>query len=123
MVEKKTNKLIEQTKTKPQQFLHFKQNKLLEFFSFTSCLNLEGERMLGVNSLKNSVLFFNQRQDNKEFPLYNPSSAKVLTLLRKYLDYSSSRKKTGSFLDILHFKSRGNGMKYTNWDEYYFFTL
>ena len=55
-----TDKLIEQTKTKPQDKLEFKMNKQMENFSFSPPIILveEGKWLLGVTLLDctNSVL-------------------------------------------------------------------
>ena len=51
LIKKHTDKLIEQTKTKPQETLEFKMIKQMQTFSFNPPINLfeEGKWLLGVS--------------------------------------------------------------------------
>ena len=71
LIKKHTDRLIEQTKTKPQETLEFKMNEHLQTFSFNSPINLveESKWLLGLSSLecKNSV--FNISNENNSFSI------------------------------------------------------
>ena len=59
LIKKRTDTLIEQTKTKPQETLEFKINKQMQTFSFNPPINLleDGKWLLGVSSLSVQFLF------------------------------------------------------------------
>ena len=59
LIEKHTDTLIEQTKTKPQETLEFKMNKQMQTFSFNPPINLleEGKWLLAVVRLSVQILF------------------------------------------------------------------
>ena len=59
LIERYTDTLIEQTKTKPQETLEIKMNKQLETFSFSSPKKLveEGTWLLGLTFFEAPTLF------------------------------------------------------------------
>ena len=59
LIKKRTDTLIEQTKTKPQETLEFKMNKQMQTFSFKPTINLveEGKWLLAVSSFECTILF------------------------------------------------------------------
>ena len=74
LIQKHTDTLIEQTKTKLQETLEFKRNKQKQTFSFNPPINLldEGKWLLGVSffECKNSV--FNITNENNSFSIIIP---------------------------------------------------
>ena len=59
LIQKDTDTLIEQTKTRPQEMLEYKMNKQLQTFLFNPPINLveEGKWLLGVPSSDIQILF------------------------------------------------------------------
>ena len=74
LIEKHTDTLIQQTKTRPQETLEFKMNKQKQTFSFNPPSNLldEGKWLLGVSlfDCTNSVL--NITNENNSFSIFIP---------------------------------------------------
>ena len=74
LFKKHTDRLIEQTKTKPEETLEFKMNKQMQTFSFNPPINLveEGKWLLAVSSFdcRNSV--FNKTNENISFSITIP---------------------------------------------------
>ena len=51
LIKKRTDILVEQTKTRPQETLEFKMDKQMQTFSFNPPINLvEGKWLLGVKT-------------------------------------------------------------------------
>ena len=75
VMEKETDTLIEQTKTKPQEMLEFKMNKQTQTFSFSPPINLieESKWLLGVTSLECTNFVFNKSHENNSFSISTPS--------------------------------------------------
>ena len=73
-IEKHTDTLTEQTKTKPQETLEIKMNKQIEIFSFNPPINLaeEGKWLLAVisSAVTNSV--FNKTHEKLSFSNSTP---------------------------------------------------
>ena len=69
-----TDKLIEQTKTKPQETLDFKMNKQMQTFSFNPPINLaeEGKWLLAVSSSEANTSVFNRTDKNYSFSITTP---------------------------------------------------
>ena len=67
LIEKHTDMLIKQTKTKIQETLEFKVNKQMETFSFSPPISLveEGKWLLGVTSFEKTNSLFQIVNDNK----------------------------------------------------------
>ena len=74
LIKKHTDKLIEQTKTKPQETLEFKMNKQMQSFSFNPPINLveEGKWLMAVSlfDCRNSV--FSITNENNSFSIIIP---------------------------------------------------
>ena len=68
-IEKHTDTLIQQTKTKPQETPEFRLNKQMQFLSFDSPINLikEGKWLLAVTSFEATNSVFNITNDNNSF--------------------------------------------------------
>ena len=94
---KHTDKLIEQTKTKPQETLEFKMNKQMETFSFNPPINLfeEGKWFLAVTSFEATNSVFIITNENKSFSTTIPghwnseSAEKTIDELNKLLELRS----------------------------------
>ena len=86
LIEKHTETLIEQTKTKPQETLEFKMNKQLQTFFFNPPINLveEGKWLLGVTTLGCTNSVFNITNENISFSIIIPGHYKP-NLLKKLL--------------------------------------
>ena len=97
LLKKLTDKLIEQTKTKPQGALEFKMNKQMETFSFNPPINLveEGTWLLGVTLFDCTTSVFNITDENNSFPINIPghwnskSAEKAIDELNELLDLKS----------------------------------
>ena len=74
LIEKHTETLIKQTKTRPQENLEFKMNKQKQIFSFSPPINLieEGKWLLGVTSFECTNSVFNITDENKLFSITIP---------------------------------------------------
>ena len=86
-LKKHTDKLIEQTKTKPQETPEFKMNEQMQnfFFSRQIILSEEGNLLLGVSSFECTNSVFNTTNQNNSFSTTTPghwsseSAEKLLT--------------------------------------------
>ena len=72
LIENNTNKLIEQTKTRPQETPEFEKYKSYETFSFDSPFNLEGNWFLSLTSLEVCNLLFNINEANGKLSIFTP---------------------------------------------------
>ena len=74
LLKKRTNTVIEQTQTKPQETLAFKLNKQMETFSIIPPINLVEERkwLLAVTSLEATNSLFNLTDENNFFSISTP---------------------------------------------------
>ena len=74
LIQKHTDSLIEQTKTRPQEILEFKMNKQMQTFSFNPPINLveEGKWLLGVTSFECTNSIFNILDENNSFSIDIP---------------------------------------------------
>ena len=97
LIEKHTDMLIEQTKTKPQATLEFKKNKQLQTFSFNPLKNLveEGKWLIGVSSFECTKFVFIITSENISFSIITPghyqnkSDEKSIDDLNKLLELTS----------------------------------
>ena len=73
-IKKHTDKLIEQTKTKPQETFEFKMNKQMQLFSFNPPINLveEGKWLLGLSSLECTKTVLKITNENNSFSIIIP---------------------------------------------------
>ena len=71
---KRTDTLIEQTKTKPQETLEFKMNKQTQTFLFNPTLNLieEGKWLMAVSLFDCTNSVFNITNENNSFSIIIP---------------------------------------------------
>ena len=69
LIKKHTDTLIEQTNTKPKEFLEFKMNEQMQTFSFSPPTSLieEGKCFLGVSSFECTTSVFNITNGNNSF--------------------------------------------------------
>ena len=66
LIKKRTDTLIEQTKTKQQETLEFKMNEQMQGFLFNSPINLSGEEwMLAVTSFEATSSVFITTDEKK----------------------------------------------------------
>ena len=71
LFKKRTDTLIEQTKTKPHESLEFTLNKQMDTFSFNLPMNLyeEGKWLLAVTSFEPTNSVFNIIDENNNFSI------------------------------------------------------
>ena len=74
LIEKYTDTLIQQTKTKPQETLEFKMNNQMQTFSFSPPINLVevGKWLLAVTSFEATNSVFNIMNENISFSITTP---------------------------------------------------
>ena len=97
LIKKRTDILIEQTKTKPQKTLEFKKNKQRQTFSFNPPRNLieEGKWLLAVTKFETTNSVFNITDKNMSFSITIPghwqtkSDEKTIDDLCKLLELKS----------------------------------
>ena len=97
LIEKHTDTLIEQTRTKPQETLDFKMDKQMQTFSFNPPINLveEGKWLLAVSSFECTYSVFNITNENNSFSIIvpghyqNKSDEKTIDYLNNLLDVKS----------------------------------
>ena len=113
LIEKHTDTLIEQTRTKPQETLEFKMNKQMQTFSFNPSINLveEDKWLLAVSSFECTNYVFNVTDDNNSFSIIipghyqNKTDEKTIDNLNKLLELKSLE------LHVEEVKKRGNKIK------------
>ena len=113
LLEKHTDTLIEQTRTKPQETLEIKMNKQLKTFSFNPPINLveEGKWLLGVSSSECTNSVFNITNQNNSFSITIPGHWKSI-LLKKTIDEQNKLLELRSLeLHVKEVKRRGNKLK------------
>ena len=97
LIKKHTDTLIEETKTKPQEFLEFKMCKQRQTFSFNPPINLveEGKWLLAVSSIECTNSIFNITNENNSFSIIirghyqNRSDEKIIDELNRLLELRS----------------------------------
>ena len=82
LVEKHTDTLIEQTKTKPQETFQFKLTQPKETFSFNPPINLyrEGNWLFAVTAFEAINSVFNITDENNRFAITTPVIGFLLEL-------------------------------------------
>ena len=113
LIEKHTDTLIEQTKTKPQETLEFKMNKQMQTFLFYPPINLveEGKWLIAVSPLESTNSVFNITNENNSFsliipgPYQNISDEKTIDDLKNTLELKSLE------LHVEEVGERGNKIK------------
>ena len=113
LIEKHTDTLIEQTKTKPQEMLEFKMNKQIQTFSFNPPKNLveEGKWLLRVSSFECTNSVFNITNEINSFSIIIPGlcqseiAAKMISDLNKFLEFNSLE------LPVKEVRKRGKKIK------------
>ena len=96
-IEKHTDTMIEQTKTKPQETFEFEMKKHRETFSFSPPINLaeEGKRSLTVTSFTTTNSVWNINLKNTIFSVSTPScwtledGEELINKLNKFLELRS----------------------------------
>ena len=119
LIEKHTDTLVEQTRTRPQETLEFKMYKQMQSFSFNPQINLfeEGKWLLGVSSFECTNYVFNITNENNSFSIIIPGhyqtdfAEKMVNDLNKLLELKSLE------LHVEEVKKRGNKLKIGD-DEY-----
>ena len=97
LINKHTDTLIEQTKTKPQETLGFKMNKQMQTFSFNPPINLveEDKWLLAVSSFECTNSVFNITDENNSLSIFIPghyeteSAQKTIDELNNLLELRS----------------------------------
>ena len=97
LIDKHTDTLIEQPKTRPQETLEFKMNKKMQTLSFNPPINLieEGISLLGVTFFECTNSVFNITDENNSFSITvpghweNKSAEKTIGGLNKLLKLRS----------------------------------
>ena len=113
LIQKHTDMLIEQTKTKPEETLEFKMNKQMQTFSFNPPINLveEGKWLLAVSSFDCTNSVFNITDENNSFSINIPghwsseSDEKSIERLNMLLE---ERSKNDIELHVKEVKLRGD---------------
>ena len=113
LIEKHTDTLIDQTKTKPQETLEFKMDKQRQTFSFSPPINLveEDKWLLAVSSFECTNSVFNITNENNSFSInipghyQNESDEKTFNDLNKLLELKSLE------LHVDQVRKRGNKIK------------
>ena len=113
LIEKHTDTLIQQTKTRPQETLEFKMNKQKQTFSFNPPINLveEDKWLLAVSLLECTNSVFNITNENNSFSIIipghyqNKSDEKTINNLNNLLELKSLE------LHVEEVKKRGNKIK------------
>ena len=113
LIKKHTDTLIEQTKTKPQETLEFKMNKLMQSFSFNPPINLveEGKWLMAVSLFDCTNSVYNITNENNSFSIIIPGhyqtefAEETIDELNKLLDFKSLE------LHVLEDRKRGNKIK------------
>ena len=113
LIEKHTDTLIEQTKTKPQETLEFKMNKQRQTFSFNPPVNQieEDKWLLAVSSFECTNSVFNVTDDNNLFSIIIPAhwetelAEKIIGEVNRLLEFRSLD------LHVTEVRKRGNKLK------------
>ena len=113
LIKKRTDTLIQQTKTRSQETLEFKMNKQMETFSFNIPINLieEGKWLLGVTSFECTNSVFNITNENNSFSITIPrhwetkSAEKTIEELNELIELRSLE------LHVKEVRKRGNKIK------------
>ena len=113
LIQKHTDTLIQQTKTRPQETLEFKINKQMKTFSFNPPINLieEGKWLIGFSSFECTNSIFNITNENNSFSIIipghyqNESDEKTINDLNKLLELKSLE------LHVEEVRKRGNKIK------------
>ena len=113
LINKHTDTMIEQTKTKPQETLEFKMNKQMEIILFNPPINLveEGKWLLGVTLFDCTNSVYNITNENNSFSIIIPghyrtvSAEKTIDKLNKTLELRSLE------LQVKEVRKRGNKLK------------
>ena len=86
LIEKHTDSLIEQTKTRPQETLAFKMKKQMQTFSFSPPVNLVEENiwLLGVSSFECTNSVFNITRENTSFSISIPGRWRISKVFRRW---------------------------------------
>ena len=114
LIQKHTDTLIEETKTKPQETLEFKMNKQMQTFSFNPPINLvyEGKWLLAVSSFEwtNSVLSV-QTNEKNSFSYIVPGHYQTEFAEKMINDLNSLVEPKSLELHVEEVKKRGNNIK------------
>ena len=107
-ITKNCETLIEQTHRKAEETLEFKMTKLREIFHFTQPIQIEGDWMLGLTSLKVYKSIFNLTEENN-FQLSADS-------LDSEFSFTELKDKIAELLDLSHITDQDSQHKTTGPD-------
>ena len=113
LIEKHTDTLIEQTKTKPQETLEFKMNKQMQTFSFNPPINLieEDKWLLAVSSFECTNSVFNITDKNNSFSIIIPAHYQNKTDRKTINDLNNLLELKSLELHVEEVRKRGNIIK------------
>ena len=113
LIEKHTDTLIEQTKTRPQETLENKMNKQMQTFSFNPPINLfeEGKWFLGVSSFECTNSVFNITNENNSFSIIIPGHYETDFAEKNFNDLNNLLELKSSELHVKEVRKRGNKIK------------
>ena len=112
LIEKHSDTVIDQPKTKPQETCEFKMKQLIRTFSFNLPINLseEGKWLLAVAIFNATEYFFNIIDENHSFSMATPNqysrerSGEFINKLNNLLELRSQNYKE---LHVKEFEKRG----------------
>ena len=100
LIKKRTDTLIEQTTSRPQETPEYKLNKQMQTLSFKPANNLvdEGKRLLAVSSFECTNSVYNMKNENNSFSptipghWENKSAEKTVDELKKLVELRSQNR-------------------------------
>ena len=113
LIEKHTDTLLEQTRTKPQETLEFKMNKQMQTFSFNPPIYLveEGKVLLGVSSFECTNCVFNITNKNNSFSINIPGQYQTEFVERTIDDLNKLLELKSFELHVEEVRKRGKKLK------------
>ena len=110
---KRTDTLIEQTKTKPQETLEFKMKKQMQTFLFNPPINLveESKWLLGVSFFECTNSVFNINNENNSFSIIIPGHYKTELAEKMINDLNNLLELKSLELHVEEVRKRGNKIK------------
>ena len=113
LIKKRTDTLIKQTKTKPQETLEFEMIRSKQTFSFNPPINLvgEGKWLLGVASLECTISVFNITNENNSFSIIIPGHYPTEFAEKTIDDFKKLIELISLELHIKEIRKRGNKIK------------
>ena len=113
LFKKHTDKLIEQTKTKPQGTLEFKMIRLKQIISFNPPMNLleQGNCLLGLSSLDCTNSVFSISDENNSFSINIPGHWEIEFHRKTFAKIDELIQLRSLELHVKEARKRGNKVK------------